>query len=250
VTTPYAPDRPGTPIRIGIFDHDPTQARSLAAILNAYRCIRLRAAAELLSHREQFDLLVLDASTLHLPDAAAAPDMPAAAATAAAAITSLARSGIPILLIAARNQLPALEAARAAGASDYIVKPLRQSELLLRVQLLVKTAYPHHLEQQQIRFAQYVFETPSRRVLRDGTAIALTQKEFELALLLFGNLNRPLSRAYMQDAIWSGEPEIASRTLDTHISRIRNKLQLLPENGFGLTPVYGYGYQLEQLNRN
>jgi DNA-binding response OmpR family regulator len=118
------------------------------------------------------------------------------------------------------------------------------------VQILLKRAYPQHAQhqnQQQIRFADYVFETPSHRIMHAGATIDVTQKEFELALLLFGNLGRPLSRAYIQDAIWSRDSELPSRTMDTHISRVRNKLQLKPEHGFRLTPVYGYGYQLEKV---
>jgi DNA-binding response OmpR family regulator len=80
-----------------------------------------------------------------------------------------------------------------------------------------------------------------------GKQIEVTQKEFDLALLLFQNLGRPLSRAYILEAIWSRERDVPSRTMDTHVSRVRNKLQLKPENGFRLTPVYSYGYRLEQL---
>jgi len=65
----------------------------------------------------------------------------------------------------------------------------------------------------------------------NGKPLAVTQKEFALALLLFNNLGRPLSRAFLQETIWGREDEIPSRTMDTHISRVRNKLQLRPETG-------------------
>jgi len=49
------------------------------------------------------------------------------------------------------------------------------------------------------------------------------------------------------EAVWASEVEIPSRTMDTHVSRVRSKLQLRPENGFRLAPVYSYGYRLEQI---
>lgn len=238
------PDAPiasntATPLCIGIFDTDHARASAVAALLEAqaYRCLFIRSAADLLSHREQIDILVLDAETLMQKETFA---------PLIAAISALAAAAVPALLITTRAQLPQLQAARAAGAADYLLKPMRQGELLLRVGLLAAMAYPQHAAQQQQRYAQYVFETPSRRIVRGATVIKVTHKEFDLALLLFANLNRPLSRAYIQEAIWSGEPEMPTRTLDTHISRVRNKLKLVPENGFQLTPVYGYGYQLAQ----
>jgi DNA-binding winged helix-turn-helix (wHTH) protein len=77
--------------------------------------------------------------------------------------------------------------------------------------------------------------------------IDVTHKEFNLALLFFRNIGRPLSRAYIHEAIWVRETAVPSRTMDTHVSRVRNKLQLRPENGFRLVPVYSYGYRLEKL---
>jgi DNA-binding response OmpR family regulator len=89
----------------------------------------------------------------------------------------------------------------------------------------------------------------SGRLMLDGQSIEVTHKEFALALLLFRHLGRPLSRAYIMEAVWSDDAGLSSRTLDTHISRVRSKLRLRPEQGFRLAPVYSYGYQLEQLPR-
>jgi len=83
--------------------------------------------------------------------------------------------------------------------------------------------------------------------LKDGSVIDVTQKEFYLALLFFRNIGRPLSRAYIHESVWVRETAVPSRTMDTHVSRVRNKLALRPENGFRLVPVYSYGYRLEKL---
>jgi DNA-binding response OmpR family regulator len=243
------------PLRIAILNSDAGELALLSGALQAYRCHGFRSAAELLQSQQphqaqqsqqaadQTDLFLLDLHTLQGH----------AAATATATLLASARAAkAPVLLSAAHSEAAALESALAAGADDYVLKPLRRNEVLLRVQILLKRAHPERRNEQQIRFAQYVFETPSHRITHAGVDIEVTQKEFELALLLFGNLGRPLSRAYIQDAIWSRSsdlPDLPSRTLDTHISRVRNKLQLKPEQGFRLTPVYGYGYQLEQIGK-
>jgi DNA-binding response OmpR family regulator len=130
-----------------------------------------------------------------------------------------------------------------------MIKPVRRGELLIRVQVLLRRAYPAQNTSEQIQFGQYVFELPIGRLSLNGKQIDVTQKEFDLALLFFRNLGRPLSRAYILEAIWSREVDVPSRTMDTHVSRVRNKLHLKPENGFRLTPVYSYGYRLEELSK-
>ena len=85
-------------------------------------------------------------------------------------------------------------------------------------------------------------------VTRDGKAVVLTAKEFALAQLLFRHLHRPLSRTYILETVWGNEPNLNSRSLDMHISRIRTKLSLRPEKGFRLTPIYSYGYRLERVS--
>jgi DNA-binding response OmpR family regulator len=236
------------PLRIAILNNDAGQLAQLSGALPGYRCQGFHSTNELQRHLDQTDLVLLDLQSLP----GQAPGRDHNNLPLATLLTSARAAKIPFLISAARSESAALENALAAGADDYVLKPLRLNEVLLRVQILLKRAYPQHAQhqnQQQIRFADYVFETPSHRITHAGATIDVTQKEFELALLLFGNLGRPLSRAYIQDAIWSRDSDLPSRTMDTHISRVRNKLQLKPEHGFRLTPVYGYGYQLEQIGR-
>lgn len=73
----------------------------------------------------------------------------------------------------------------------------------------------------------------------------LTAKEFRLASMLFNNLSHPLSREDLLRRIWGLRPDLETRTLDAHVSRLRNKLDLRPSNGFRLRTIYGFGYRLE-----
>jgi DNA-binding response OmpR family regulator len=81
-----------------------------------------------------------------------------------------------------------------------------------------------------------------------GTPVDLKHREYELAYLLFSRIGELLSRKYLQESVWGGQADVVSRTLDTHVSRLRVKLDLRPENGFRLSSVYSLGYRLESLS--
>ncbi|MGD9265650.1 MAG: winged helix-turn-helix domain-containing protein, partial [Lysobacterales bacterium] len=86
------------------------------------------------------------------------------------------------------------------------------------------------------------------QVKKNGEVIALTGKEFELAWNLFTNLSRILTREYLLRNVWNVASNIHTRTVDTHISRVRSKLGLRPEDGWTLSSVYHHGYRLEKLD--
>lgn len=131
--------------------------------------------------------------------------------------------------------------------TDYLTKPVRQNELALRLRVVLQRAYPERFVHTPQVFGDYVFDEASHILTVKSSPVGLTQKEFALALLFFRHLNRPLSRAFIVERIWSRNMEVSSRTIDTHVSRVRNKLGLKPENGFKLVPVYSFGYRLEAL---
>lgn len=154
---------------------------------------------------------------------------------------------IPVLIIASAAESADILDALAAGACDYLLKPVRRTELLTRVELQLRRAYPSHAQVEQYQFGLYLFESPSARLSIAGKPVVLTQKEFDLALFFFRHAGQPLSRATIQEAVWARDGKVDSRTIDTHVSRIRRKLALRPGNGYRLAPVYSYGYQLEKL---
>src|SRR3546814_6726602 len=96
-------------------------------------------------------------------------------------------------------------------------------------------------------FGDLSFDTRNEMVEISGEPVILTAKEFALALLLFRNMHRALSRAYIFEAIWGRNPDLPTRTLDAHISNVRTKLNLRPGNGYRLVPIYAYGYRLAAL---
>ncbi|KQV79121.1 XRE family transcriptional regulator [Massilia sp. Root351] len=227
-------------MRIVVLDNDRSQADVICQVLTSagHICHGFQTGKDLLGHlrKDSYDMLILDWQVADMGGAEvvrrAREKMPEQA---------------PVLFLTTASGEDDIVAGLAAGSDDYMIKPLRRSELVARVQALLRRAYPTQNGAEQLQFGQYVFETRPGRLLMDGAVLDVTHKEFYLALLFFRNIGRPLSRAYIHEAVWIRETAVPSRTMDTHVSRVRNKLQLKPENGFRLVPVYSYGYRLEKL---
>lgn len=154
-------------------------------------------------------------------------------------------AALPVLIITSRSDNEDVVEGLAAGADDYIVKPLHPQIFIARVEAALRRAMLNRPTRRSATFGTYVFDVPTDTVTVAGEVIKLTAKEFALALALFENMSRPLSRAYLLDSIWGQSPDAETRTLDAHVSRIRSKLNLRADNGYRVTPVYSYGYRLE-----
>lgn len=134
-----------------------------------------------------------------------------------------------------------------AGADDYIVKPFREIELVARIGALLRRTCRNEQIEDAITVGPYIFDAARRQVSLHGKEIELTAKEFDVAAFLFANVGRAVSRDLLAKLAWGRELDSTSRTVDTHIYRLRRKLCLHPENGVRLSTVYTHGYRLNEV---
>ena len=131
-------------------------------------------------------------------------------------------------------------------AEDYITKPERQKEMIARINAVARRTNPH-VDDEVIEMEPFRIDSTSREVKVKGEKVKLTEKEFKLVQFLFKNVGRLVSRDHILSAVWGYDLGLNTRTVDTHISRIRKKLDLVPENGWRLSSIYHQGYRLEHL---
>jgi len=150
---------------------------------------------------------------------------------------------VPVIFVTARQAESDIVAALESGADDYLVKPVRQLELLARIGALARRAQP---ETEILECDPYTFDTSNRQIMVDGEPVKLTEKEYDLALFLFRNRGRVLSRQHLLTSVWGTSAELNTRTVDTHASRLRKKLNLSATDKWKLTSIYQHGYRLEE----
>ena len=203
-------------MRIGVLDSDRSQADLICQVLTSagHSCQTYDSGKDMLANlrKDSFDMLILDWLVGDLPGA----EVLRRAKEKMSAAT-------PMMFLTNSSAEDDIVAGITAGADDYMIKPLRRGELVARVQALLRRAYPSQNGAEQLQFGPYLFETRPGRLLKDGALIDVTHKEFYLALLFFRNIGRPLSRAFIHESVWIRETVIPSRTMDTHVSRVRWK---------------------------
>ena len=226
-------------VRIAVLEDEKNQLELIQSVVEAlgYVCCAFKSGKDMLKamKRDNFDLLILDWS---VPDLSGFEILKWVRANVDAPV--------PILFITNRNEDSDITQALNAGADDYMVKPVRVPELMARLRALLRRAYPLG-QQAVVEFGDYLFDMNAQILWVKGQSVELKHKEHELAYRLFSKMGELVSRTYLMDLIWGKQTDVNSRTLDTHISRLRTKLNLRPENGFRLSSVYSYGYRLELL---
>lgn len=155
---------------------------------------------------------------------------------------------LPVLFITSRSGEEDLVDAIETGADDYIVKPYSEPALRVRLLALLRRKNAAGPDSTVFEVGPYVFDAQARSVHLHDEAIPLAPKEFDLAVLFFRNLGRLFSRDALSVAIWNREIPATSRTLDTHLSNVRQKLRIRPENGLRIVSSYALGYRLETVS--
>jgi len=228
-------------MRIALLEDAPDQSDLLCAWLKAagHNCRAYALGRDLVreAQRETFDLYMLDWEV---------PGM--SGAEVLLWIRANIAEPVPVLFVTARQREEDIVHALSSGADDYMVKPLGKFELLARIDALARRARPsQRAEEGLLEFARLSVDVRNRRVKLDGRDVAMTQKDYDLAVFLLRNIGRLLSRGHILEAVWGQSADLNTRTVDTHVSRIRGKLQLTPENGWRLSAVYQHGYRLERI---
>jgi len=228
-------------MQIAIIEDSPEQGRILGRLFES-----LGTAAEVFSTGRQFlrrlqhssfDLATLD---LQLPDMSGLEVLRQLRAE-----QQLFQRILPVVVVSGHHDLETMRDAFSHGAHDFVGKPFRADELVIRAEALIRRHQPTLFEDQPIRLAGIELNLATLQANCDGREVALSAREFRLAWLMFHRRGQTVPRSQIMKLIWGRSDWPGSRTVDTHIGRIRHKLGLDTRPGLRLRPIYGVGYRLD-----
>jgi DNA-binding response OmpR family regulator len=237
-------------LRLAIFTHDSGMFQLVRTSLAAdgIECEQYDAEVELARalHREEFGAIVFDAS--------GGFDATHPVLTRRACYGDRRAPLVAIGDFCAREQM---HAALAAGADDIVLMPVDPRELRLRVLLAVRRFGAHPDAAGVATLADDTLDAGAYRLSRrdgsvqiDGRAVRLTAREFAIAWVLFSQQGSYVTRRALAAAVWGSSEEIAGRTLEQHIYKLRKKLMLDGGRGIVLRTMYAHGYRIEQVTEH
>ena len=156
-------------------------------------------------------------------------------------------SNVPIILLTAKSEDSDKLMGFACGADDYVTKPFNILELKARVRALLRRTAAAAAKQQEagdLTVGHIRLDPAERSAWKDGAQVELTAKEFDLMELLMRNPGRVYSRENLLNVVWGYEYVGDYRTVDVHIRRLREKLELDPANPEYIRTKWGVGYYL------
>jgi two-component system phosphate regulon response regulator PhoB len=151
---------------------------------------------------------------------------------------------VPVIMVTARGEEIDRVVGFELGADDYVVKPVSMRELMLRVNAVLRRTVSSPGEPDAtMSVGPFRIDGPTHRVTVDGAEVALTALEFRLLAMLAGNPGRVLSRETLLDRVWGIHADVETRTVDTMMKRLRDKLG---RAGARIETVRGVGYRLAE----
>jgi two-component system response regulator RegX3 len=156
------------------------------------------------------------------------------------------RSGLPIIMLTAKDSEVDIVVGLELGADDYVTKPYSSRELLARIRAVLRRRQTEPSDGDAIlEFHDIVLDPDRHQLSVRGNPVALPLKEFELLELLMVNAGRVLTRGQIIDRVWGSDYFGDTKTLDVHIKRLRSKVELTPSEPTVIVTVRGLGYRFE-----
>jgi two-component system alkaline phosphatase synthesis response regulator PhoP len=150
---------------------------------------------------------------------------------------------VPIIMLTARGEEVDRVRGLELGADDYVTKPFSLRELLARVRAVLRRPGPRQ-KFEALAFGEVRVHRRGRRVTRAGREVRLTRKEYDLLVYLAEHQGDVVTRERLLDEVWGYERFPTTRTVDTHVLRLRRKLEADPDRPRLIHTVHGQGYRL------
>jgi phosphate regulon transcriptional regulator PhoB len=152
-------------------------------------------------------------------------------------------TALPIIMLTAKSEEIDRVVGLELGADDYVTKPFSPRELALRVRAVLRRRAPSGDEARILEHGALRVDPDSHRASVEGAEITLTAKEFQLLVALMGRPGRVMTRERLLDEVWGSDITVTSRTIDTHLKRLREKLGAA---GDLIETVRGVGYRFAE----
>jgi DNA-binding response OmpR family regulator len=153
------------------------------------------------------------------------------------------RPSLPIIMLTARGQEVDKVVGLELGADDYVTKPFSIRELLARVKAVLRRSRTRSAEQERYAFGDVEVDVRRCQVVRDGQPVDFSAKEFDLLKYFLCHPGEALGRDRLLEDVWGYERYLNTRTVDTHLVRLRQKLEPTPEQPRFFLTVHGVGYK-------
>src|SRR5213075_3285029 len=155
------------------------------------------------------------------------------------------RGELPVIMLTARGEEADRIVGLELGADDYVTKPFSPRELATRVKTVLRRSQAPVVTAERLEFGDVVLDAASREVTKDGNAVALTAREFDLLWFFVSHPRRVFSRDLLMDRVWGYSAALDTGTVTVHMRRLREKLEDEPATPRHLQTVWGVGYRFD-----